>query len=66
MIKVIKKNKGTITLAGITAIATLILILLTIVEKAEKVFSEPSSIENYSEAKFTDKPEYFQEQASKK
>jgi len=67
----IKNNPKKVT-AGAIAIA-IIVNFGTISNELQEWFymakgeeTKPSSVENYSEARFTDKPEYFQEQANKK
>ena len=60
-----------ITIGGMTAVGALVVILLTIYEKTEAIISKmdsakPSSVENISDAKFSDKTDYFQEPARKK
>ena len=68
MKEVIKENKGKITMGGMTAVAALVLLLLNIYEKTEAILERatPSSEMNISDAKFSDKSDYFQQPASKK
>ncbi len=75
MNKIIKNNKGMIaTGTGISGIIIAIILNFgTISDELQEWFymakgeeSKPSSEMNYSDAKFTDKPDYFQQQSSKK